>query len=42
MQAIEAIAEAHAGGIGHRDTSKPADLFLAARPGSTSIVPLIQ
>jgi serine/threonine-protein kinase len=40
LQAIEALAEAHAVGIVHRDL-KPGNLFVASLPGSTSIVKVV-
>jgi serine/threonine-protein kinase len=40
LQACEAIAEAHELGIIHRDL-KPANLFLAAGPGNTEIVKVV-
>ncbi|HWL87745.1 MAG TPA: serine/threonine-protein kinase, partial [Polyangiaceae bacterium] len=40
LQAIEAIAEAHAQGVIHRDL-KPANLFLASRAGAPPIVKVL-
>ncbi len=40
LQAIEALAEAHAGGVVHRDL-KPGNLFLARRPDGTRRVKVL-